>query len=69
MSQTINYIQRLTNIPSPTGYTTEIMDYVAREVTSYGYQANRTNKGGIMVTVPGTNDQQHRILTAHLDTL
>ncbi|MGT2884595.1 M42 family metallopeptidase [Streptococcus ferus] len=69
MSQTINYIQRLTNIPSPTGYTTEIMDYVAREVTSYGYQANRTNKGSIMVTVPGTNDQQHRILTAHLDTL
>lgn len=67
--QTVDYIVKLTNTPSPTGFTTDIMNYIKSEVESFGYQATKTAKGGIMVSVIGENDQQHRIATAHLDTL
>lgn len=69
MQTTVNYITTLCNIPSPTGFTTTIMDYVQKEVESFGYQATRTNKGGLLVTVKGSDDERHRIVTAHLDTL
>lgn len=69
MQTTINYITTLTNIPSPTGFTTNIMNYVQSEIESFGYEATRTNKGGLMVSVKGINDDKHRIVTAHLDTL
>ncbi len=67
--KTLDYIVTLTTTPSPTGYTTAIMDYIQSELESFGYQASKTPKGGILVTVPGTNVDQHRMVTAHLDTL
>lgn len=67
--KTLDYIVKLTNTPSPTGYTTNIMNYIKAEVEGFGYEAIKTAKGGILVTVPGENDQKHRMLTAHLDTL
>lgn len=67
--QTVDYIVKLTNTPSPTGFTTDIMNYIKSEVESFGYQATKTAKGGILVLVLGESDQQHRIVTAHLDTL
>ncbi|MGU7900618.1 M42 family metallopeptidase [Streptococcus suis] len=67
--KTLDYIVTLTNTPSPTGFTTDIMNYIKAEVESFGYAASKTAKGGVLVTVPGENDQEHRMLTAHLDTL
>lgn len=67
--QTVDYIVKLTNTPSPTGFTTDIMNYIKSEVESFGYQATKTAKGGILVSVLGESDKQHRIVTAHLDTL
>ncbi|HFI0394625.1 TPA: M42 family metallopeptidase [Streptococcus suis] len=67
--KTLDYIVKLTNTPSPTGYTTDIMNYIKAEVEGLGYEAIKTAKGGVLVTVPGENDQKHRMLTAHLDTL
>ncbi|HFI0232022.1 TPA: M42 family metallopeptidase [Streptococcus suis] len=67
--KTLDYIVKLTNTPSPTGYTTDIMNYIKAEVEGFGYEAIKTAKGGVLVTVPGENDKEHRMLTAHLDTL
>ncbi|HEM3868370.1 TPA: M42 family metallopeptidase [Streptococcus suis] len=67
--KTLDYIVKLTNTPSPTGFTTDIMNYIKAEVESLGYAASKTAKGGVLVTVPGENDQEHRMVTAHLDTL
>ncbi|MCW6660753.1 M42 family metallopeptidase [Aerococcaceae bacterium NML201209] len=69
MTQTLHYIKQLTSIPSPTGFTKEIMDYVIQEVTKFGYAPILTNKGGVLVSVQGKNDNEQRIVTAHLDTL
>lgn len=69
MMKTLDYIVKLTTTPSPTGYTAAIMNYIQSEVESFGYQASKTSKGGVLVTVPGINTDQHRMVTAHLDTL
>lgn len=66
---TIDYITQLTAIPSPTGFTRHIMDWVQTEVEEMGYVATRTPKDGLLVTIKGANDDKHRLLTAHLDTL
>lgn len=66
---TIDYITKLTTTPSPTGFTKEIMAYVVSETQSFGYEPILTPKGGVLVTVPGINDKEHRFITAHLDTL
>ncbi|MFC3927516.1 M42 family metallopeptidase [Streptococcus caprae] len=69
MTQTLDYLTTLTNIPSPTGFTYQIMDYLMAELQDLGYAPVRTQKEGVLVTVPGQDDSQHRLLTAHLDTL
>ncbi|MGT2934557.1 M42 family metallopeptidase [Streptococcus castoreus] len=69
MKTTVDYLKTLVNIPSPTGFTNAVMDYVQKEVTTFGYEPIRTKKGGIMVSVKGKNDTKHRVVTAHLDTL
>ncbi|NLW52467.1 MAG: M42 family metallopeptidase [Tissierellia bacterium] len=69
MENSIKYIKELTSIPSPTGYTKEVMRYVEKELRDMGYEPFMTNKGGVMVTLKGSNDDRHRMLTAHLDTL
>lgn len=67
--KTLDYIVKLTQTPSPTGFTADIMNYIKAEVESFGYEAIKTPKGGLLVTILGENDQEHRIVTAHLDTL
>ena len=69
MQQTIDYLKKLTSIPSPTGYTREVADYIVGEVERLGYTVIRTNKGGVNVIVKGKDDNKHRVVTAHVDTL
>ena len=59
MNQTVQYLQELTAIPSPTGFTAEVADYLVKTLGEMGYEPVRTNKG----------DAQHRVVTAHVDTL
>lgn len=66
---TVDYITTLTQIPSPTGFTKTIMDYLTSKLSSFGYEPVRTHKGGVMVSVKGKDDSKHRVVTAHLDTL
>lgn len=66
---TVDYITTLTQIPSPTGFTKTIMDYLTSELSSFGYEPVHTHKGGVMVSVKGKDDSKHRVVTAHLDTL
>ena len=69
MQQTIDYLKKLTSIPSPTGFTREVADYLVNEITRLGYTTIRTNKGGVNVIVKGKDDNKHRVVTAHVDTL
>ena len=64
-----HYIKELVSIPSPSGYTTEVIDYVAKFLQSEGITAVKTNKGALLATIKGKDDSKHRFLTAHVDTL
>lgn len=69
MYQTLTYLQELTAIPSPTGFTREIVDYLVQTLEGFGYEVVRTPKGGVQVTLQGENDSKQRFITAHVDTL
>ena len=69
MQQTIDYLKKLTSIPSPTGFTREVADYLVDEITRLGYTPIPTNKGGVNVVVEGKDNTKHRVVTAHVDTL
>lgn len=67
--ETIGLLGELTGIPSPSGYTMEIMDTIKKMMASWNVEHITTNKGGVIATIKGANDERHRLLTAHVDTL
>ncbi|MGD8192026.1 M42 family metallopeptidase [Brevibacillus ginsengisoli] len=59
----------LANTPSPSGNTGKVMGWVEEELDKLGVSYKRTNKGAVLATIPGINQEKHRLLTAHVDTL
>lgn len=64
---TVSQIKNLCRIPSPTGFTRDVVDYLQRELTDLGYQPELTNKKAVLVDLGGEGDPL--VLTAHVDTL
>jgi putative aminopeptidase FrvX len=64
-----DYIKNLVNIPSPSGNTEEVITYVEKCLDEMNISHQRNLKGGIIATIKGKNESQHRMLTAHVDTL
>ncbi|MBA4543692.1 MULTISPECIES: M42 family metallopeptidase [Thermoactinomyces] len=60
---------QLLEIHSPTGRAEKAVDYIHSRLKQSGLNAMLTAKGGLIVTVPGENDQVHRLVTVHVDTL
>lgn len=60
---------RLCTTPSPTGDTKAIMSYLKQEFENIGLSTKMTNKGGLIATLPGKDDERHRVLSGHVDTL
>ncbi|GGH75005.1 aminopeptidase [Compostibacillus humi] len=69
VDETKELIKQLVSIPSPSGYTEKVIQYVENIFNDLGVESKRNNKGGLIATLPGKNQEQHRILTAHVDTL
>ena len=67
--ETVSLLKQLVEIPSPSGYTKEIMDFMEQFLKEIGVDYIRTNKGALIATIVGENDAKHRLLTAHTDTL
>lgn len=70
MSETIlQTIQELTEINSPSGNATNAINYVKEKVEQLGYPTQLTNKGALIITAQGEDDEMQRCITAHVDTL
>jgi putative aminopeptidase FrvX len=73
MNIDVNYIvQQLVHIattPSPVGYTGEVIEYLRAEFDKLGLSTRLLNKGGLLATLPGKNESEHRTLSGHVDTL
>ncbi len=66
----IDFLVKLLNTPSPTGYTDQVIslcEQVMAEVD--GIELHRTNKGALVAKIPGETDDHWSALTAHVDTL
>ena len=61
--------ETLLNIDSPTGYTENAAAWVQGEFEKLGFDARRTNKGGVLVSFGGTEQENGLLLEAHVDTL
>ncbi|MFZ3589932.1 M42 family metallopeptidase [Bacillus sp. DJP31] len=69
IEETIQLIQELVSIPSPSGNTNEVITYVEKYLAELNVETKRNRKGGLIATLPGKDHTQHRMLTAHVDTL
>lgn len=66
----LGFLIELLNTPSPTGFTHQAMEQVARHLESYPQlETTYSRKGALVANWPGQSDEHPRALTAHVDTL
>lgn len=65
----IRQLEALLQIPSPSGFCMDIMEYVKEEVSKLGFACEITPKGNAVITVAGREFGRVIGLTAHVDTL
>ena len=71
MTDTFDYIgeqlKALTSIPSPTGFTRAVTDYVMKTLEEMGFAPERSTKGNVLVCLGG--EDKPLVLASHVDTL
>ena len=71
MTDTLDYIgeqlKALTSIPSPTGFTRAVTDYVMKTLEEMGFAPERSTKGNVLVRLGGEGEPL--VLASHVDTL
>ena len=71
MTDTFDYIgeqlKALTSIPSPTGFTRAVTDYVMKTLEEMGLAPERSTKGNVLVCLGGEGEPL--VLASHVDTL
>ena len=56
----VEMIEKLVNIPSPSGYCAQVLTFLENEAKSMGYETFYLNKGGLIVTVHGKSEESDR---------
>lgn len=64
----LNFAKEILNIPSPSGYTNNIILYLINICKDNNYDYEKINNGNLLITIPGENSYTIG-LTAHVDTL
>ncbi len=63
----VDRIVELCRIPSPSGFTQKVREYLVNELKALGYEAEVTHKGSVLACLGGRG--KHLVLAAHIDTL
>lgn len=76
MENNNNYVEyavtkavEILNVPSPSGYTSEVIKKLKDELKAIGYASKETVKGGLLVDLGGSDSANGVLLMAHVDTL
>jgi putative aminopeptidase FrvX len=69
VTETKQLIKELVSVPSPSGNTSKVIAKIEEKLNELKVEHVRNRKGGLIATLPGKNDKEHRMLTAHVDTL
>ena len=64
----IKLLEKLTSIPSPSGYTSQLTTYLEEYLKHLGYTPFKNKKGNLFVEVKGKSEYKIA-LSAHIDTL
>lgn len=64
----LNLAKEILTIPSPSGYSKEIIPRIIQEAQQYNLHSELTKKGNCIITVPGKTDYTVG-LSVHVDTL
>lgn len=62
-------LAELLSIPSPTGFTDEVVWMLCKELTRLGLEYEMTRRGAVRVRLPGREATPARAVVAHVDTL
>lgn len=65
----VEQLKNLLAIPSPAGYTDEIVRYTGAELEKMGIHIELTRRGAIRATLPGKIKSPDRAIVVHLDTI
>lgn len=68
MNNMTKTLEELVNIPSPTGYSKEIVKYLTDTLKNEGIEYYLTNKGAVVTKIKGESDDSI-LFSAHVDTL
>lgn len=66
---TLEIMKKYMDIPSPGGYTHLAIEEFKNDVEKYGLATQLTKKGALIIEVPGENNEEAIMITAHMDTL
>jgi putative aminopeptidase FrvX len=69
MEYVADQLEKLINVPSPSGYTDKVIQFMEQELKLLNLDFQRIQKGGLLVTIEGADTKKHRLLSAHVDTL
>ncbi len=70
MPDQLDFLIRLLNTPSPTGFTAAAIDLLEKELAAFKFlKISRTRKGALLARWDGRKNDAPRALTAHVDTL
>ena len=62
------FAKQILEIPSPSGYTKNVINFLKKHCEKEGFQHHLTQKGNLIIQFPGL-DQYRLGLSAHVDTL
>jgi putative aminopeptidase FrvX len=66
---TLQTLEDIINIPSPTGYCKSVVDYIDKLASSFGYKLEKSNKGNGIIEVEGKDNSYCIGIPVHVDTL
>jgi putative aminopeptidase FrvX len=69
MDYTLKILEELLNIPSPSGDTGAVTDYVVHLLKELGVKTDITNKNAVIGTIYGRVKDKNKVVSAHVDTL
>jgi len=68
-SYTVKFLEKLLNIPSPSGYTHHAMKFLSDEAKHFGYRCELSPKGNLRIFLKGSDTSKTIGFCAHTDTL
>ena len=66
---TINLLEEIINIPSPTGYCSSVIEYIEKTANEFGCRFEKNKKGNVIIEIEGEDNSYCVGIPVHVDTL